>query len=96
MKSTTVSTSIGASGFSAALVVMVVWALKSAGVDMPADVAAAMGTILTGLTHYIVSLNSSKCAQSNSPTLPNVPNAQLVAASTAPDATFTIQSGDAP
>lgn len=59
MKPTTVSTSIGASGFSAALVVVIIWALKSRGIDMPADVAAAVGTIFTGMTHYAVSFERS-------------------------------------
>lgn len=54
MKPTTISTSIGASGFSAALIIVIIWALKSRGIEMPADVAAAVGTIFTGLTHYAV------------------------------------------
>ena len=52
-KTVTLATSAGASGFAAALVVIIVWALSLAGVAVPAEVAAALGTILAGLTHWL-------------------------------------------
>ena len=56
MKPTTVSTSAASSGFAAAVVVLLVWILKGCNVDVPSDVAVAMGTIIASVTHYIVSL----------------------------------------
>ena len=53
-KQVTLATSAGASGFAAALVVIIVWALSLAGIAVPAEVAAAIGTILASLTHYLV------------------------------------------
>lgn len=57
MKPTTLSTAAGASGFAAAVVVIISWLLQRAGVTLPAEVSVAIGTILTSVTHYLVTLD---------------------------------------
>ena len=57
MKSTTLAASAGASGFSAALVVILVWLLSLVHITVPPEVAVAVGTILTSATHYLVTLD---------------------------------------
>ncbi len=55
MNPTTVSMSIGSSGFSAAITVIGIWLLSLLKIDVPAEVAAAFGTVLTSAVHYLVS-----------------------------------------
>ncbi len=54
---TTLATAAGSSGFAAAVVVVIVWACKSSGIAVPPDVAAAIGTILSSITHYLVTMD---------------------------------------
>ena len=53
VKQTTLSASIGASGFAAACVVILTWLLGVNGVRVPPEVAAAFGTIVTAVTHFL-------------------------------------------
>ena len=54
MKQTSVSTSIGASGSAAAFVVLLVWVCSLAKLNLPADVAAAIGTLVTSGVHLFI------------------------------------------
>ena len=56
MKPTTLATAAGASGFASAAVVILSWLLQRAGITLPPEVSVAIGTILTSVTHYLVTL----------------------------------------
>jgi hypothetical protein len=65
---TTLSTAAASGTASLALIVILQWALSLRGINLPADVATALSTLLAAAVHYLIAIKVLPGLASDEPT----------------------------